>query len=380
MSVRKRVWITRKGETKSAWIVDYSNGAGEREHKTFEKKKEADAFHNEVKVNIRAGTHVAIDNDITIAGVAEKWIKQAEVNGCERGTLRQYEEHVRIHIIPRIGATKLAKLTHQHVEHFRDGLLIGNKAISRPMARKVLVSFKSMLKTVRCGHLAAGVTIGGSVRERRDLEVGVDFPTHDEVRRLIAVAKGGKPLLYALLKVAVMTGLRASELRGLRWADVDLNGHELSVSQRADYLGTIGRPKSKSGIRKIPLGDDLVRTLREWKLACPKEGSLGLVFPTSVGTVNTHPNLLRSLAPLMLKAGLVLKDGSPKYGLHSFRHFFASWCINPRSRGGRELPAKVVQKWMGHSTIGITLDIYGHLFPEGSDRAEISSSERALLG
>ena len=82
----------------------------------------------------------------------------------------------------------------------------------------------------------------------------------------------------------------------------------------------------------------------------------------------------------MAKAGLVLKDGSLKYGLHSFRHFFASWCINPRSRGGRELPAKVAQKWLGHSTIRMTLDTYGHLFPEGSDRAEVSTSESALLG
>jgi len=72
MSVRERVWVTRKGETKSAWVVDYSNGAGEREHRTFARKKEADAFHHKVKVDIRAGTHVAIDNDITIADVADK--------------------------------------------------------------------------------------------------------------------------------------------------------------------------------------------------------------------------------------------------------------------------------------------------------------------
>src|SRR6516225_892695 len=360
MSVRERVWVTRKGETKSAWVVDYSNGAGEREHRTFARKKEADAFHHKVKVDIRAGTHVAIDNDITIADVADKWIRRAEANGRERGTIRQYREHANLHIVKRIGAIKLAKLTIQHVEHFRDDLLSGDNAMSRPMARKVLTSLKSMLRTVRCGHLATDVTIGGTVRERRDLEVGVDIPTHDEVRRLIATAKD-KLRLCALLKVAALTGLRASELRGLRWADIDFKARELRVSQRADCFGAIGPPKSKSGSRKVPLGDDLVSTLKEWKLACPK-GELGLVFPTSAGTVENHTNLVRALAPIMAKAGLVLKDGSLKYGLHSFRHFFASWCINPRSRGGRELPAKVAQKWLGHSTIRMTLDTYGHLF------------------
>ena len=67
-------------------------------------------------------------------------------------------------------------------------------------------------------------------------------------------------------------------------------------------------------------------------------------------------------------------------GCTAFRHFFASWCINPKDRGGRELPPKVVQQWLGHSSITMTLDIYGHLFRDNSDRAEITASEKALLG
>jgi integrase len=69
----------------------------------------------------------------------------------------------------------------------------------------------------------------------------------------------------------------------------------------------------------------------------------------------------------------------PKYDLHAFRHFFASWCINPKERGGRELPPKVVQNLLGHSSIVMTPDLYSHLFPRGDDRAELAAAARALL-
>jgi integrase len=66
--------------------------------------------------------------------------------------------------------------------------------------------------------------------------------------------------------------------------------------------------------------------------------------------------------------------------MHAFRHFFASWCINPKERGGRELPPKVVQTLLGHSSIVMTLDVYGHLFRDGGDRAELAEASAALLG
>jgi integrase len=61
------------------------------------------------------------------------------------------------------------------------------------------------------------------------------------------------------------------------------------------------------------------------------------------------------------------------------RHFYASWCINRRQDGGLELPAKTVQARLGHSTIGITLDRYSHLFPSTDDGAELAAAERAIF-
>jgi integrase len=378
MSVRKREWTTRSGEQREAWVVDYADGAGSRHIQTFAQKKKADAFAAKVRVDVNAGTHVALDSNMTMAKVGDKWIERATADGLERATLRQYRQHVDLHIVPRIGNIKLRNFTRSHAEHFRNDLLSGDKKLSPAMARKVWVSFKSMLKNVHCSHLADNVRISTSKRNKPKLELGRDIPTMDEMRRLIEAA-AFKPKFCTLLKVAALTGLRASELRGLRWSDVDLKANELHVRQRVDRFNNIGSPKSDKGRRTIPFGPDLALALKEWKLACPK-GELDLVFPTFAGTVLSYKHFADRLEPVFKAAHVLDKRGKPKYAPHAFRHFFASWCINPKDRGGRELPAKVVQEWLGHHSITITLDIYGHLFPTGSDREEITKAEKALLG
>jgi integrase len=371
MSVRKKivkdvVW----------WIADYKDGSGKRHQVRFKRKAEAEAHEEKLKVAIRAGTHVSLDNSLTIADAADKWINRVEASERERATLRQYRQHINLHILPRIGPLKLTKLTKGHVEAFRDGLLSGlgdnHKSLSRPMAHKVLRSLKSMLKVMGLSHLADDVKVEVGKRNKRKLEIGRDIPTTEEISRMVKAAKGK---LRVLLMTATSTGLRSSELRGLRWDDVDLKHGELHVRQRADRWNKIGPPKSEAGRRTIPLGPELVLALKEWKLACPK-GEHDLVFPTSTGAIEHHKNMLRSLQPIMKAAGVVKKG----YGLHSFRHFFASWCINPKDRGGRQFTAQVAQALLGHSSIVMTLDVYGHLFPRGDDRAELAASEKALFG
>jgi integrase len=254
----------------------------------------------------------------------------------------------------------------------------GREGMSRAMARKVLVSLKSLLKSAKCGHLADGIRIALDERGKRKLEIGRDVPENAEIKRLFA-ATAGQPKKRALLLMAAFTGLRASELRGLRWYDVDFKAGELHVRQRADRYGVIGSPKSKKSRRTIPLDSDwLVPALKEWKLACPKS-ELDLVFPTRTGAIDSHKNMLRGLAPVMRATGVVHKNGEPKYALHAFRHYFASWCISPKERGGRELPAKVVQEWLGHSTIAMTLNVYGHLFKD-VDNSEVAKSVALVLG
>ena len=92
----------------------------------------------------------------------------------------------------------------------------------------------------------------------------------------------------------------------------------MQVRQRADRYNKIGPPKSSSSVRTIPLDAGLlIPALKKWKLACPK-GDLDLVFPNATGKVEHHKNMLRHLAPVLIEAGVVDKNGKPKYALHAF--------------------------------------------------------------
>ena len=116
-------------------------------------------------------------------------------------------------------------------------------------------------------------------RQKGKLKVGVHIPTPDEVRAIIAQLDGRwRPLFLT----AIFTGLRASELRGLRWADIDLKRGEIHVRQRADRFNVIGPLKSEAGERTVPLPPLLMNVLREHRIACPK-GELDLAFSNGNG-------------------------------------------------------------------------------------------------
>ncbi|RVG20273.1 tyrosine-type recombinase/integrase [Sinorhizobium meliloti] len=410
MSVRKREWITSKGEKKSSWVVDYFDMAGKRRMKTFAKKKEADAFAATAKVEVREGVHVADSASATVEEAGKLWIASARASGLERATIDDYERHLRMHIVPFIGASKLPSLSIAKIRAFEDQLREADR--SAAMIKKVLVSLGSLLADAQERGLVARNVVRdmkakrGSGEERKAkrqkgrLKVGVDIPTREEVKALIAALAGRwRPLILT----ATFCGLRASELRGLRWQDVDVEKLEIRVHQRADRYNDIGRPKSISGERTLPAPPMVINALREWKLACPKRdtGKIGedgqrvmaldLVFPNGSGKVEQLNNILRrGLHPAWIAAGVTMDTGqadeqgkpvlAPKYtGMHALRHFYASWCINRRKDGGLELPPKVVQERLGHSSIMMTMDVYGHLFPRSDDGEEMAEAERAFL-
>jgi integrase len=231
-------------------------------------------YHATVRVDVSKGTHTPPSQSLTVAEAAEVWIKRVEADGRERTTIRQYRQHVDLHIVPRIGSTKISSLNVPRVESLRDDLL---SAMTRAMARKVLTSLKSMLRSVGHSHVAAGVSIKRDKRKERKLEVGRDIPEPKEVKRLIETATATRD--RALLLTVSLTGLRASELRGLRWSDVDLKAAELYVRQRADRYNVMGPPKTESSVRAMPMPPEALFALKRWKLECPANDG-NLVFPT----------------------------------------------------------------------------------------------------
>ena len=123
----------------------------------------------------------------------------------------------------------------------------------------------------------------------------------------------------------------------------------------------------------------VANTLRQWQLESTHKRDEDFVFGTRNGKSDVLSNIVRrAWLPAQIKASVVDANGKAKYGgLHCLRHFFASWCINRRKDGGLELPIKVVQTRLGHSSIVMTSDRYGHLFPS-DDRAELDEAVASI--
>jgi integrase len=178
-----------------------------------------------------------------------------------------------------------------------------------------------------------------------------------------------------LLITAMFTGMRASELRGLPWSNVDLAAGVIHVRQRADLWGAIGKPKSKAGARDIPIGPLVINTLSAWKADCPA-GELGLVFPNGSGNIESLSNIrARFWAPIQVQLGMTDTNGRARYNFHMLRHAAASLFIQHLGWS-----PKRVQTVMGHSSIQMTFDLYGHLFEDAEgDQEAMKKIEAAIV-
>jgi integrase len=425
-SVRKRTWRSG-GKVRTAWVVDYFDQHGKRHIKTCKTKKEADAYRTEALGEVAKGVHTPTSTSITVGEACDQWLERCERNDLSRSTLYQYRMTVNRHIVPLIGREKLAKLTLPRIEAYCDELL---KGVSRISARRALIALKRVLSEAqRRGFVAQNVAQPVKIHHtgaRRKIGIGIDVPSDKDVRTLIDRAS---PSLRALVVTATLTGMRTGELRALTWENLDFEREVIVVRQAADRWGTTGRTKTAAGEREIPMSPIVVQTLREWRLACPRRGrligfrtpehkvfqiaellqsnpgitlkmvanqvgactsavsavrrampispsgQLWFVFPSQLGGMQASSSIWMQLKRLQRRVGMVGPDGEPKYSMHGFRHFFASWQIKQR------YPLKQLQAMLGHASASMTLDIYGHLFPNlEDDHARLAAGERALLG
>lgn len=194
----------------------------------------------------------------------------------------------------------------------------------------------------------------------------------------------------ATIRMLMFAGLRISEFRGLWLESCDFEGSApfVKIVRRGDQFGVMGPVKSVASLRKIEIGLQTAAVVRAWLPARP--GGSSLIFPSDTGTIWDYHNFWnRFWVPLMNEAGLVTKQPAsktirqaakaneafkqPAFGPHTLRHVYASLQI------AQNVSPKRLQKLMGHSTSKLTLDTYGHLWPDESEDRERAGNVELTL-
>jgi integrase len=184
-----------------------------------------------------------------------------------------------------------------------------------------------------------------------------------------------------LIRMLLMeTGLRPSEARGLSWKNVKLAAGSVNIAQRADAWCQIGACKSKAAYREVEISKTLASELEAWAKVCPDSGG-DLVFPTASGRPISSRSLLRQFHKLQVVSDVTnlveYPNGEarrrPMYTLYDIRHFRASWWIF------QGIDLKRVTTWLGHSSIQMTFDVYGHIIKDAEAQEVLRSALEDVL-
>lgn len=376
-----------KGKKGPIYKVHYTEPmTGRRRCRNFDRRKDADAFRESPKETAKnqSASH-------TVSDLIAHWLNVCEKKGrngrepVAKATLRQYRRHAEMisEIVIKLddtdlhlGAVLASRLDKKICDAFRSHLIA---EFSWAYARKILTSFKSALDQGRADELmvhapAENIFIRSSPHNKHALLTATDkSPSLSEIRTILdrlrqrtTVAdrrlRRRRRRYKLILETMVYGGTRPGEALGLPWSEVDFDKGGIRIVQDIEEDGTIGRPKSAASYRFIPMPDCYMRQLRHWRKLCP-DSDLGLVFPNWSGNAEFLSNLnRRGWRPVLSEAGIVTDDGSPKYPPKSLRHARASLEIESGAN------PKEIQRLMGHSSIKVTYDVYGHLFEAHDER------------
>jgi len=260
--------------------------------------------------------------------------------------IRSYESSLRLHILPELGALKLDDVQRRDIQMLADELLATGRDPST--IRNALMPLRVIYRrALEDGDVAVSPCAGLRLPAARGRRERIAAP--EEAAALLTAL----PLLdRALWGTAFYAGLRLGELRALRWEDVDLASGVVRVERALDQKGETIAPKSRSGRRSVPI----VGALRELLLDLKLDTSSGYVFGKEE----------KPFAPssIYVRARAAWADhGLAGIGLHEARHTCASVMI------AAGVNAKAITQYLGHSSIEITFDRYGHLMPGNAAEA-----------
>jgi integrase len=280
-------------------------------------------------------------------------------------TYRQYVSMARVQIIPRLGTIPLQKLSSAHLQRFVSDLV--NAGLASSYIHLIYDTLHAALKDALEWQMI-GVDPAHGVKLPRKAQKEVQTLDPEQAQVLLEAVQGTP--LYGMVTLALATGLRRGELLALKWSDIDLDHGTLQVARTDVYINGQGHvqsePKTRSGKRSLKLASFAVQALHEHHAQQLAQQvavgpatwqDLNLVFCNAHGGYLAPASLSRRFKQVLAQAEL------DPIRFHALRHSCATLLLKMR------VPGKVVQEILGHSTISIMMDQYGHVLPGMQDEA-----------
>ncbi len=355
--------IKVKGKSGTTYAIRFYGPDGKRQYKTIgQRRGDAERALRQILGQVDRGEYRPVP-DITFAALAEKWLELKQVHVRPKA-LASYKSHVK-RLVTGFGDYKVKDISSEMAECFFAGLQ--GEGLAPATNGRALTILKSILeKGCQWGYLSRNPA--AYIRKPTVPKNEMDWLDPKEMRRLIAAAdERYRPLIMT----ACYTGMRQSEILGLKWGDVDWQSGKLYV-RRVLQQGRFYEPKTQSSKRAVVVPPVLLDALRIHQLRQSvelAENPLDLVYPNSAGRPMASRNLAqRVFEPALRAAGL------RKVGFHALRHSYVSLLLSQ----GESI--KFISRQVGHSSAKLTLDVYSHLLEGANEEAMARLQERLTIG
>ncbi len=354
--VIKRRW---KDGRRLSYAIKYRLPDGTQKFETIgPSKKEAERVLSRRLDEINRGAYRDVV-DISFAEFADKWMAEYVRPRLKPSTIVGYESQLRSSLVPEFGPLRLSAITAASIHAWIATLT--ERGLSPASVNHALAQLKFMLShAVDSNHLGANPAEKVPRLRVPYKEMKVWEP--EQIRRFLDAVDPPYRLYYA---TAVLTGVRRGEIQGLQWQDVDWKRNQLRVA-RNYYKGQLLPPKSRTSVRRIDLAPSLLEALRKAKPS-GVDGESHIFLSARSLPLDPATIKMRVFVPACERAGV------PRIRFHDLRHTFAALLV----AAGHH--PKYIQVQMGHSSIQMTLDLYGHLLPDVHEGAGVRL-ERTVFG
>jgi integrase len=384
------VCLRQRPDRPGWWVI--INHRNKRKKKHFPDKETAARFARQIREHLALGEFgIVSDQELRPFGpYYTHWLNSYAKTHTKAATYANYETAYRVYLLPFFGEDlDIRDITREMLKRFiYEALTNGKKrkregqaqaGLSRSSVKAIIAPLSEMFNhAIEDGHIDRNpcVRIMRSTREEKGQQCKVDFLTREELAVLLDTCREQFPASYPFVLLLARTGLRVGEAVALHWGDLDFHGRFINV-HRNWVDGRLTTPKSGKG-RRVDMSLHLTETLKallvERKKETLKKGWGEVpewVFTNEVGNMMDPDNFRKRVWPKLLE-----KAGLRHLRIHDLRHTFASLLIQQ----GESLV--YVMEQMGHHSIRVTVDIYGHLVPGGNkaavDRLDHAISENAV--